>query len=172
MTWKYDGRKHPWFADKVEPGQESVWDFPRPPAVVRDSRRVRVCFDGIDIADSTNSVRVLETASAPGVYIPPADIDMSLLQESADRTFCEWKGEAAYMDLLVRERVLRRVAWTYHAPTAHFAEIAGFVSFYPAHVECYVDDERVMPQDGGFYGGWVTAELAGPIKGAHGTGWW
>jgi uncharacterized protein (DUF427 family) len=172
MLWQYYGQKRPPFADASGPDQESVWDYPRPPRIVRDSRRVRVVYEGFEIAASTRAVRVLETASAPGVYVPPQDVTWDRLRENTSRTFCEWKGEARYVDLLARQGIARSVGWIYPKPTADFAEIAGYVSFYPGRVECYLGDERVRPQPGGFYGGWVTSQISGPIKGAPGTDLW
>lgn len=172
MMWKYDGSSRPPFAEDVAPGEQSVWDFPRPPAIERYSQRIRVRIDGVDVADTRQAIAVLETASAPGIYIPPADVDSDLLRENEIRTYCEWKGAASYYDLSVARNILPCVGWTYHTPTSRFADIVDYVSFYPARVECYVEGERVHPQAGGFYGGWVTANLAGPIKGAPGSGWW
>lgn len=171
-SWPHDGRVRPVFADPPRVGQESVWDYPRPPRVERDPRRVRVECGGVLIADSGRAARVLETASPPTFYLPPEDVDRSRLERASGGSRCEWKGEAAYWDVLDGARRHERVGWSYPEPFADFAELAGFFSFYPARLACTVDGERVRPQPGGFYGGWVTSELAGPFKGAPGSEGW
>lgn len=172
MLWNYYGQKRPPFAESAGPDQESVWDYPRPPRMVRDSRHISVSLDGLEIADTNRAIRVLETASAPGVYVPPEDVRMDRLHINTDRSYCEWKGEAEYLDLRVEQGVVRSVGWTYRKPTPQFAEITGYISFYPGRIECYIDGERVRPQPGRFYGGWVTSQVAGPIKGGPGTDLW
>jgi len=116
--------------------------------------------------------RVLETASPPAIYIPPDDVRLQLLQPYPDSSEYEWKGIAHYWALKTAERSTRPVGWSYPSPTAPFAALAGYFSFYPARVECYVDGERVQPQSSEFYGGWVTHEIAGPFKGLPGTESW
>jgi uncharacterized protein (DUF427 family) len=172
MLWDYYGQIRPPFAESVEPGQESVWDYPRPPRIARDSREVLVRIDGIEIARTSHAVRVLETASPPGFYLPPEDVRLDRLSTTNVRSFCEWKGEAVYFDLLARQGVIRRVGWSYPTPSPDFAEIAGYISFYPGRIECFVDAQRVRPQPGAFYGGWLTAEIAGPVKGEPGSESW
>jgi uncharacterized protein (DUF427 family) len=172
MLWKYYGQKRPPFADSTGPDQESVWDYPRPPRIVSEPRPVRIRYEGIELVATNRAIRILETASAPGVYVPPEDIVNDRLSDNEARTWCEWKGEAHYYDLLARQGIVRGVAWSYPAPSPDFAKIAGYLSFYPGRVECYIGEERVRPQPGGFYGGWVTAQVAGPIKGAPGTELW
>jgi uncharacterized protein (DUF427 family) len=156
------------------PGQESVWDYPRPPAVVPSERRVRVEFAGTAVAESTSAVRVLETAGAPVWYLPRADVRMDLLRPvDGRRTFCEWKGEATYFDLVVGDRVSPRAAWTYARPASGYEPIAGWIAFYAGRVDgATVDGEAVTPQPGGFYGGWITADVVGPFKGEPGTEGW
>lgn len=170
--WKYRGQNRPPFALEPGPGQESVWDYPRPPALQSDLRRVEVRFEDVILADSRRTYRVLETASPPTFYIPSADVHVELLMSSTETSFCEWKGVAHYWALRVGGLSGEVVGWSYPQPTPAFAPIAGYYSFYPALVECYVDGERVRPQGGGFYGGWVTHEIVGPFKGAPGTGSW
>ena len=172
MLWQYYGQKRPPFADASGPDQESVWDYPRPPRIVSENRPVRVRYEGTELVASTRAIRVLETASAPGVYVPPEDVIWDRLRENSDRSFCEWKGEARYFDLLARQGIVRCVAWGYPNPTPAFSQIAGYISFYPGRVECFIGDERVSAQPGGFYGGWVTPRITGPIKGAPGTDLW
>lgn len=156
------------------PGQESAWDYPRPPIVVPSSRHVVVVHAGVTVADTRAAVRVLETAGAPTWYLPPEDVRVELLRPSAGRgTFCEWKGAAAYFDLVVGERVVPRAAWSYPRPTRGYEELRGRIAFYAGLVDgATVDGERARPQAGGFYGGWVTDDVVGPFKGEPGTAGW
>ena len=152
--------------------RESVWDYPRPPRIEPVSRRVRVVVADVPLVDTTRTARVLETAGAPVFYVPREEVPEDALAPAAGSSFCEWKGSATYFDVVAADRVAERAAWAYLEPSAPFLSIAGWVSFYPALVECYLDEERVLPQPGGFYGGWVTAEITGPIKGEPGSlGW-
>ena len=150
-----------------------MWDYPRPPALVACERRVRVEFAGRTIADSTRALRVLETASPPTIYVPPADVAHELLQATSGHTLCEWKGAASYHDIVVNGRRAERAAWWYPQPVAAYAALRDHVAFYPGRVDaCYLDDERVQPQPGAFYGGWITSDIQGPFKGEPGTlGW-
>ena len=156
------------------PGQESVWDYPRPPAIEPASARIRVEHGGRTVADTTRAIRILETSQPPGIYIPPDDVDRSLLVASDLRTFCEWKGVASYVDLVVEGA--GRVAdagWTYRDPVPAYAAITGYLAFYPQRVDaCFVDDERVDPNEGSFYGGWITSTVVGPFKGGAGSAGW
>jgi uncharacterized protein (DUF427 family) len=152
---------------------ESVWDYPRPPRVERSARRVRVVFGGVTVADSTRAHRVLETSHPPVYYVPVEDVRPGCLERSAHTTWCEWKGHASYHDLVVDGRRSKRAAWSYADPSPAFEAIRDAVAFYPGCVdECFLDDERVEPQPGGFYGGWITSEIAGPFKGAPGSAGW
>ena len=151
---------------------ESVWDYPRPPALVPCERRVRVELAGHVVADSTRALRVLETASPPTVYVPPADVARELLRETWGHTVCEWKGRASYADVAVGDHRASRAAWWYPDPVAAYAALRDHVAFYPGRVACFLDQERVRPQDGDFYGGWVSDDIAGPFKGASGTLHW
>jgi len=161
--------------ERIEPGpgQESVWDYPRPPRLERSERRIRVEHLGRVVADTTSAWRVLETSQPPAFYLPPADVDMTLLRLAVAHTFCEWKGQASYWDLHVEATVVPQAAWSYPAPTPDFVAIRYHLAFYPQKVDaCFVDDQRVNGNDGNFYGGWITAEVVGPFKGAPGTlGW-
>ena len=154
------------------PGQESVWDYPRPPRVEDFSGHVQVVFNGVTIADTHRARRVLETSHPPAYYIPPQDIRMEYLEQSDAASFCEWKGLATHWSVTVGGNRFEAVAWSYPEPLSPFESIAGMLSFYPGRVECYVGDERAQPQPGGLYGGWVTSDLAGPIKGGPGTSGW
>ncbi|MBK8259361.1 MAG: DUF427 domain-containing protein [Polyangiaceae bacterium] len=155
------------------PGQESVWDYPRPPRVELVSKRLRVVFAGVTLVDSTRAVRVLETSHPPVYYFPPADVRMDLLIPNARTSFCEWKGVAEYRDVCVGDRVEAAAAWVYTNPTPGFEAIRGFPAFYPARMDaCYVGEERARPQPGSFYAGWITNDIVGPFKGEPGTMGW
>ena len=156
------------------PGQESVWGYPRPPRLERSDRTVLVRADATLVAQTTGAYRVLETSHPPTWYVPPADIEPGTLTPStAAGTVCEWKGPARYWDVHTTDgSVLPAAAWSYPDPTPAFRAIAGYVSFYPALLHCEVDGELVRPQEGGFYGGWVTAEIVGPFKGGPGSWGW
>ena len=168
--WLYTGKARPPFAESPGSGRESVWDYPRPPALVPDARRVVVLAGGKTIASTTRALRVLETASPPTFYIPASDVKMSHLQTGPGRSICEWKGAAIYWYLKTGEP--EPVAWSYPEPTARFRTLKDHLAFFPARLQCFVDDERVRPQPGAFYGGWITDELVGPFKGDPGTEQW
>jgi uncharacterized protein (DUF427 family) len=153
---------------------EHVWEYPRPPAVAPCVRRVRLEVGGEMLADSRSALRVLETSHPPTIYIPPADIRMELLSVSPARsTWCEYKGAARYLDFTSSERSVAAVGWTYPDPSPGYEALRDHVAFYPGRVDvAWLDDERVISQAGDFYGGWITADLVGPFKGAPGTlGW-
>lgn len=153
---------------------ESVWDYPRPPRVEPCRRRVRVEHGGTEVADSERGLRVLETASPPTIYVPAADVRTELLTRREDRSsFCEWKGAATYFDLVVDGLMAEAAAWTYLDPRPAYARLAGHYAFYAGRVDAaWLGDERVTPQGGSFYGGWVTSEIRGPWKGEPGTEGW
>lgn len=152
---------------------ENVQDFPRPPALEHVAQRLRAVFAGVPIADTDVGLRVLETHHAPTYYIPPTDILTSALVLTAHETFCEWKGRAIYYDLVINGRRARNAAWSYPAPTARFEGLRDHVAFYATSLEAaFVGPIRVVPQPGDFYGGWVTPNLTGRIKGAMGTMSW
>jgi uncharacterized protein (DUF427 family) len=159
--------------DIALPGQESVWDFPRPSVAQIVQSKIKVVFAGEIIAETKNAVRTIETSHPPSYYIPPDDVAMHLLRPNGKRSFCEWKGEATYFDVVVGDHVASAAAWSYPHPTSGFYALRDFVAFYPAMMEaCYVDDERVRPQSGRFYGGWITSKVTGPFKGEPGTEMW
>lgn len=155
------------------PGQESVWDYPRPPRVERTDAHLRVEHRGIVLGDTRRGWRVLETSQPPAYYLPVDDVATEWLQPSPRRTSCEWKGLASYLDLVLSDERVDEVAWCYPSPTAGFESIVGHVAFYAQKVDaCWVDGERVRANDGGFYGGWITSRVVGPFKGGPGTlGW-
>jgi len=157
----------------IADGQESVWDYPRPPRVEPVSKRLRVIFNDVVIADTTRGYRVLETSHPPTYYFPQADIRMDLLTPTAQRTFCEFKGNASYWTITVGDRSSVNAAWMYARPAAGYEAIADHLAFYASRVDaCYVDDELAKAQPGDFYGGWITANIVGPFKGGPGTWGW
>ncbi|HHP7244532.1 MAG TPA: DUF427 domain-containing protein, partial [Elainellaceae cyanobacterium] len=152
------------------PGQESVWDYPRPPRLEDSSRHVRVIFNGVTLADTHHAKRVLETSHPPVYYIPLDDINQDYLVSTPRSTYCEWKGQAAYYTVTVGDRQEQNAAWIYPDPTPAFASLKNHVAFYPSRMDaCYVDDEQVQSQAGDFYGGWITSDIVGPFKGGLGT---
>ena len=157
-----------------KPGQESVWDYPRPPRLERSPKHLKIVFNGVTLADTDRAYRVLETSHPPVYYIPPEDIQMQYLQQtSPQRSFCEWKGVAGYYSVTVGDKQANNVGWFYSNPTLDFAEIKDYVAFYPGMMDaCYVDDELVKPQPGNFYGGWITSDIVGPFKGEAGSWGW
>jgi uncharacterized protein (DUF427 family) len=156
------------------PGQESVWDYPRPPAVDPTTEHVVVEHAGRVLADTRAPVRVLETSHPPTYYLPRADVDTDLLVRSQRRTFCEFKGVASWFDLVVDDRRVPDAVWTYETPTVGFEPIAGHLALYPHLVDrVTVDGEQVRAVQGDFYGGWVTSRVVGPFKGeVPGSRWW
>jgi uncharacterized protein (DUF427 family) len=170
--WQYTGRKRPSFAVLPGPGQESVWDYPRPPKLVADKRRIVVRLGESIIADSRDTYRILETAGPPTFYLPPRDVRRELLQSFSGASTCEWKGVAQYWALKSSPPARAAVGWSYPAAQPPYELIAGYISFYPGRLECFVDDQGVRPQPGYFYGGWVTDEIVGPWKGEPGTEGW
>jgi len=152
---------------------ESVWDYPRPPRVEPSTRRIRVVLGDVTVADTTRAFRVLETSHPPVYYIPPEDVRREYLRPSRRHTFCEFKGQASYYDLVVGEREVRDAAWYYSDPSPGCAAIRDHLAFYPGRVDaCFVDDEQVVAQAGDFYGGWLTGDIEGPFKGGPGTAAW
>ena len=156
-----------------QPGQESVWDYPRP-AIWQDFEQpIKIIFNGEIIAESQQAKRVLETSHPPCYYIPGEDIRLEYLQETGRVTMCEWKGRCAYYDVKVGDKQANQVAWQYFNPTPNFVAIQNHYSFYASAMdECYVGDELVQAQAGDFYGGWITKNIVGPFKGGAGTWGW
>ncbi|MCL4298130.1 MAG: DUF427 domain-containing protein [Anaerolineae bacterium] len=155
------------------PGQESVWDYPRPPRLEETAKHIQVVFNGVTIAETRRARRVLETSHPPVYYIPPEDIKMEYLLPTSRSSWCEWKGQAGYYTIAVGDKQAAQAAWFYPQPTPGFESIRGYVAFYPHLMDaCFVDGERVRPQAGGFYGGWITSDIVGPFKGEPGTQGW
>jgi uncharacterized protein (DUF427 family) len=160
---------------RTEPavGQESVWDYPRPPRLEKVNARLRVIFHGQTIADTVRGFRVLETSHPPVYYVPPGDIAQQYILAAPGGSWCEFKGDAKYWSLDVDGTRAENAAWSYPTPSPAFADIAGCLAFYASRVDaCWVDLERVQPQQGDFYGGWITSRIVGPFKGAAGTRGW
>ena len=153
---------------------ESVWDYPRPPRVDPSSEHVVVTHAGVVLAETSASLRVLETSHPPTIYIPRADIDVARLTESdGPGSFCEFKGAARYVDAAVGQARAARVGWFYPRPTPGYEQLADHIAFYPGRVDAaWIGEERVTAQEGDFYGGWITSDLAGPFKGPPGTRGW
>ncbi len=136
-------------------------------------RRARVVLGGVTLADSSRALRVLETSQAPAIYFPPADVAMEHLREARERSLCEWKGMASYLDAEAGGRTSHAAAWTYHDPDPRYPELRDHVAFYPQRAdECWLGDERVEPNQGDFYGGWITSGIEGPFKGGPGSRGW
>lgn len=150
------------------PGQESVWEYPRPPRIEPTPRRIRVVLGGTTIVDTRRALRVLETSHPPVYYVPLEDVAAGALEEAARTTFCEFKGGARYFAVKAGDRVEADAAWTYDS-----GPLTAHVAFYAARMDaCYVDDELARPQAGSFYGGWITSDVVGPFKGEPGTAGW
>lgn len=155
------------------PGQESVWHYPRPAVLEQTSRHLRVGFADKIVADTKRGLRVLETSHPPTYYFPPDDIAAGYLQPSQGDSLCEWKGGARYFDVVVGGRRAVRAAWSYPNPTPSFQRLRNHVAFYAGRLDaCWVDGEVAVPQEGEFYGGWITSHVAGPFKGPAGTTGW
>jgi uncharacterized protein (DUF427 family) len=170
--WTHTGSERPSFAASPGPGQESVWDYPRPPRIDEDDRLVEVKVGDAGVARTTHALRILETSSPPTFYLPPSSLEPGVLERAEGASRCEWKGTAAYWDVVVDGVRLRSVAWSYPDPFPEFEALRDYVSFYPGRIDCFVAGERVAPQPGRFYGGWVTSELVGPFKGEPGSEHW
>ncbi len=156
-----------------QPGQESVWDYPRPARLEDTDKHLRIVFNGVTIAESSRAKRVLETSHPPVYYISAEDIKLEYLVETAQQTWCEWKGQSTYYDVTVGNKRAPNAAWRYIDPTPNFVSIRQYYSFYASLMDaCYVNDELVTPQVGDFYGGWITSDVVGPFKGGVGTRGW
>ncbi len=173
QRWRSLPRERPRDIVRPSPGQESVWDYPRPPRVEPEQRRLQVEFGGVVIAESRRGLRVLETSGPPVFYLPSADVRTELLEPSVETALCEWKGTARYWTLRVADRVAENAAWSYPTPEPEFAAIRDHLAFFAGRVDaCSVGDAPVVPQPGGYYGGWITPEITGPFKGEPGSERW
>ncbi|MEO1175060.1 MAG: DUF427 domain-containing protein [Myxococcota bacterium] len=169
--------------EPVGPGEESVWDYPRPPEIRAAEGPLRVIFAGETVAETSRGLRVCETAGAPVYFFPPEDVSDGVLSPAPGGSVCEWKGLAAYFDVTVGGKVSKEAAFTYPDPfddlraaagdARDFSRLAGWIAFYASRVDAaWIGDTQVAPQPGGFYAGWVAPWLRGPIKGSPGTGHW
>lgn len=159
--------------DPPGPGQESAWDYPRPPRVERSGRLVVVVLGGVEVCRTQRALRVMETSHPPVWYLPADDWLPGSLRPAGGSSYCEWKGVASYVDLVGGDRIGEQAGWTYLDPVPGYEALRGAVAVYPGRTDrCTVDGELVRPQEGGFYGGWVTDDVVGPFKGPPGTlGW-
>ncbi len=145
---------------------EIVAEYPRPPALVACSDHVIVEALGTRICETYDCQRVLETFHPPTYYMPPQAMRIDLLIENPRRSFCEWKGVAKYWDLVIAEEYLVGAIWSYPNPTTKFKSLTGWYALYPGRMShCSVNGEKVIPQPGKFYGGWITSQVLGPFKG-------
>lgn len=155
------------------PEQESVWAYPRPARAEPSAAHIVIEHRGKVVADTRSSIRTLETSHPPSYYIPLEDIAPGVLVRALGNSFCEWKGVAVYWDVVLGETALRRVGWSYPAPSSAFETLRDYIAFYAGPFDrCSVDGEAVIPQSGGFYGGWITSKVAGPFKGVPGSASW
>jgi uncharacterized protein (DUF427 family) len=154
-------------------GQESVWDYPRPPRVEMSTERIQITLGGVVIADTVDACRVLETSHPPVYYLPHSAFADGAITPSVGSSFCEFKGSAKYVTLRGGSVVAQGAGWFYPTPTRGFEELRDRIAVYPSAMDiCTVDGEAVTPQEGDFYGGWITSRVVGPFKGAPGTlGW-
>jgi uncharacterized protein (DUF427 family) len=162
-------------SSRVEPGpgRESVWDYPRPPRLEPAGVTIEIKLGGQVVARTTDALRVLETSHPPTYYLAVSAFTDGVLRPSAGSSYCEWKGSASYYDLVTPARTAERAGWTYLRPSPGFETLVDHVAVMPAAMdECTVDGEVVVPQEGGFYGGWITSRVVGPFKGAAGTRGW
>jgi uncharacterized protein (DUF427 family) len=160
---------------RIEPkkGQESVWDYPRPPRMEDCLSTIRIIFSNEIIAETKSAKRILETSHPPVYYIPPEDIKMEYLIPASGKSWCEWKGVARYYSIKARDEAVEKAAWYYPEPTMPFISLKNYVAFYAGPMDaCFVNGEKVAPQPGGFYGGWITKNIVGPFKGDLGTMFW
>jgi uncharacterized protein (DUF427 family) len=159
--------------DPTGPGEESVWRYPRPPALESTDQVIQIRFADQLVASTRQAYRVLETSHPPSYYLPPEDIRMELMEDAGGGSWCEWKGGARYWTLRVGNQVAERVAWSYPDPTPRFEAIKDHLAFYAGPLDsCTVSGMTVTPQPGGFYGGWITPDIKGPFKGGPGSlGW-
>jgi uncharacterized protein (DUF427 family) len=164
LCWKFDAEEGKVQRIMPGPGQESVWDYPRPPKVDRTSKKVQVIYDGILIAETIHAIRVLETSHPPVYYIPRQDVRMEYLNSTPKTSTCEWKGMAVYYDVKGKNKENKNAAWSYPKPSAGYEAIRDYIAFYPKFMDaCYVNGELVRPEPGEYYGGWVTHEIVGPF---------
>ena len=158
---------------KPKPGQESVWDYPRPPAIEPVSEHLKIVFDGVEIANSNKSFRILETSHPPTYYLPVSSFVEGSLLPTVRTSFCEFKGVANYYHVKANSEVAEFAAWGYSNPNPQYGDLKDHVSVYASRMQsCFVGEEKVEAQEGDFYGGWITSRVVGPFKGGLGTWGW
>lgn len=171
--WRHVPRTRPTRIEIPGPGQESVWDYPRPPRIEPVRTCIRVEYAGILLARSFCAIRVVETASPPAYYLPPQHVRSEFLVGGGDSALCEWKGVAQYRSVRVGDRLAQDAVWTYPEPDPAFAQLRGYLAFNASRLDaCYVGPWRVTPQPGPYYGGWITPDIVGPFKGIAGSESW
>ena len=174
--WLEFERIRPAHIERPGPGQESVWDYPRPPKVERVNKPLKVILNDVVIAETDHGLRVIETSSPPQYYFPPNDVQLEYFQRTSQRSLCEWKGQAGYWNIRVGDKQIENGAWSYESPfvdIADYSMLKSYLAFYVRPMDsCWVGDEQVEPQPGEFYGGWVTSNLTGPFKGEPGSEGW
>lgn len=159
--------------EAIKPGEESVWDYPRPPRFEPVSKHIEVIFNGVTLADTHRAVRVLETSHPPVYYIPVEDVRSEFLTRTQHTSYCEFKGIANYYTITVNGKSAPDAAWSYLTASPDARSIEGYIAVYPSLMDaCMVDGEQARPQAGGYYGGWITKEIKGPFKGEPGTSGW
>lgn len=160
--------------EPIKEGEESVWDYPSPPRIEKIANEIQVVFNGEAVIDSKGGYRILETSHPPTYYIDPSGIKAEHLKESGGGgSYCEWKGTATYYDIVVGDKVAQRAAWVYKNPSGMYRNIKDHIAVYAGKMEyCTVDGEKVIPQPGQFYGGWITKNIKGPFKGVDGSWGW
>ncbi|WP_375577775.1 DUF427 domain-containing protein [Marivirga tractuosa] len=160
---------------KIKPkaGQESVWDYPRPPAIEKVTERLRIVFNGEVIADTNKSFRVLETSHPPTYYLSISSFKEGTLIDGTHSTACEFKGISFYFDIKNGDKVALNAAWGYPTPKGNFKVLKDHLAVYAHKMDaCYIGDEKVEAQEGDFYGGWITSKVVGPFKGIKGSWGW
>lgn len=158
---------------KPKPGQESVWDYPRPPAIEPVTQHLKIIFNGQEIANSNQSYRILETSHPPTYYLPLSAFKDGTLIRTDRISYCEFKGEAIYYHIQAGDQSAKFAAWGYPSPNPRFGALKDHVSVYASRMEsCFVGEEQVQAQQGDFYGGWITSKIVGPFKGGAGTWGW
>jgi len=170
--WRWRGKDRPQFAVVPKQEQLSVWDFPRPPELVRDKREIEVRWGKSLVASTRGAWTVRETSHPPTFYLPMSDVNEALLRPAGRGSFCEWKGAALYWNLIDGERRLSQVAWSYPQPLAGAEPLSDCIAFYAHNLDCRVKGARVVAQSGGIYGGWITPDLSGPFKGEPNSNDW
>ncbi len=171
-SWHWRGQARPPWATAPGPGRESVWDYPRPPRLEAEPRELRVLAGDVVLAGTRAGLRVCETASPPTFYLPLRDVRAELLRPAPGHSVCEWKGAAVYWSVRAGGPGIDGAVWSYPEPFEPYAALRDHLAFHPGRLACFVDGERAHPQPGGYYGGWITDELAGPFKGEPGTEGW